>query len=174
MAVLHSFVFKVLTLHAWDMFSSSPNISRIDLSLNKSCISVLYKSNDSEMDEFCSLLSIRKFAANSRDSLQRRLHLWAKKNRENWSYFRDRREIQSQKRNLAWIYDRSKAIAVFTIYCTNHIINQPKLISRNSEVASLGSWRRKFFYCKWTKITQIFLKLVLSPFYFVTASECEH
>ena len=65
------------------MFSSSPNISRIDLSLNKSCISVLYKSNDSEMDEFCSLLSIRKFAANSRDSLQRRLHLWAKKNSEN-------------------------------------------------------------------------------------------
>ena len=84
--------------------------------------------------------------------------------------FETEEKIQSQKRNLAWIHDRSKAIAVFTIYCTNHIINQPKLISRNSEVASLGSWRRKFFYCKWTKITQIFLKLVLSPFYFVTVS----
>lgn len=133
MAVLHSFVFKVLTLHAWDMFSSSPNISRIDLSLNKSCISVLYKSNDSEMDEVCSLLSIRKFAANSRDSLQRRLHLWAKKNRENWSYFRDRREIQSQKRNLAWIHDRSKAIAVF---------NQPISTSQNwfQGIVKLPPW----------------------------------
>lgn len=53
--------------------------------------------------------------------------------------FETEEKIQSQKRNLAWIHDRSKAIAVFTIYCTNHIINQPKLISRNSEVASLGS-----------------------------------